>query len=1109
MADNATDGPANDAEPPNRPPSPATRKQDSRRTPPSPPTRVQPQAATPPSPPTRVQPQAATPPSPPTRKQTPDPTPDAAPPSPPSPPTRVQRQNSVSQGDPVPLPRQDSPPASPPTRAQRPGAKKAAAAGPPPSPPTRHQDAQAPTPSGGSRHSDPPTRRESGNRARAEFPQGLLDRYEPYNIAGAGSEGTVWHVRRLADGSNAAVKIAHPGQSMDMDTLEHLATPEFSRHTPRIHEFGDVAVGPSVCGWVAMEYLPETFEDLLSRRLRDGKPRQDRKQTERTVRELADLLDFWQTRIDRNPLDLKPANILVRRSAGPHEFVVADFGGIARFTVSQSYRDFQITALYMAPEQIVHQNLKATPWWTLGLILYQVFTGRPLYVLGDDALITDEAWTRGLILNNEVDLSAVTDVRQNLLLQGLLTKDPDDRWTAPEVRRWLKGEDPPVVRPPGPVDQPSAAARHAHRPISFRGVAHHEAENLAAEMARHSQEAADWLQGDGGPRLAAWLRDDLQDTSYDDSQLLALRSGRDRPVRAALAALSFVAVFAPTATPQYRGRRVDAEGIARIAQGQGSVAFVDELLGANVPAVASRFRCYHSGCDEGACAVLLALAAELADTVEAVRGRARSLRRRGSADGELDQRETDATYGVAAALIVHPEQRRQVLLPLTGLPGLPASLVAKAPAAVVVLLALLRALLHQAGAVLGRRSPDAAFLRRWAALHRGAAHGDVRTVRGRAALVAAAVLLPRALRADAIGQDHEITLGERWSASWRPLVRRLAAGAVLFAAFWLLIWSGALVRAVLDTGGGWALLSPGEGNVVPLARAADAAARAQADLCAVALAGAVAFAAAPARASARMFVAAAALVAWVGYARPDLPPLTPLHAPDWVVERLRDLLGGWQSWNGLAAFALVVPAGLLLALAARQLQTARVAETEQAGLRRERAEQRRARMGLPRRPYQNPERWRTGRPGLLDRLLFAVAALLALVTLLWAVVEIRVAHTGEHPTLASWGTGQQGAAYQSQYILACAAVCVVAALFSPQGARRMLRSTAVVVMVLGFWPPPVQPARSVSFPVTPELFAEFAATWGHGAFWAALLLALPLSLYAGGFAAHRSRRAAR
>ncbi|CAO0827146.1 hypothetical protein SMICM17S_10701 [Streptomyces microflavus] len=216
-----------------------------------------------------------------------------------------------------------------------------------------------------------------------------------------------------------------------------------------------------------------------------------------------------------------------------------------------------------------------------------------------------------------------------------------------------------------------------------------------------------------------------------------------------------------------------------------------------------------------------------------------------------------------------------------------------------------------------------------------------------------------------------------------------------------------------------------------------------------------------------------------------------------MVERLRDLLGGWQSWNGLAAFALVVPASLL-ALAARQLQTARVAETEQAGLRRERAEQRRARMGLPRRPYQNPERWRTGRPGLLDRLLFAVAALLALVTLLWAVVEIRVAHTGEHPTLGLVGR-QARAPRTSRSTSSPARPSAWSPRSSPpQGARRMLRSTAVVVMVLGFWPPPVQPARSVSLPVTPQLFAEFAATWGHGAFWAALLLALPLSLYAGG-----------
>ncbi len=1065
MAENPTEEPEGPSSPPRKPPSPPTRKQSPKATPPSPQTRVQRKDPAPQSPPTRVQ-------------QTPNPPPQASQ----SPPTRMQRPNPAPQ--------------SPPERT---------------SPDARTRPAP-------SRPAEPPTRRDTANTARAEFPQALRDRYEPHGIVGAGSEGTVWHVRRLADGTDAAVKIAHPGQAMDLDTLDHLATPDFRRHVPDIHEFGDIAVGGTVCGWVAMEYLPTTFEDHLTRRLRDGKPREERARTERTVRELADLLDFWQTRIDRNPLDLKPANILVRQSHGgtrssnngQFQLVVADFGGVAKFTVSQSYRDFQITALYMAPEQIVNQNLKATPWWTLGLVLYQVFTGRPLYVLGDDARITDEAWTRALIVNHEVDLSAVTDPRQNLLLQGLLTKDPDDRWTAAEVRRWLKGETPEVVRPAAP-DAAPAAARHANSPITFRGTAHHEAESLAAAMAQHSQEAADWLAAEGGQRLATWLRTELKDTSYDSGQLLELKRGQDRPVRAAVAALAFVAVFAPTATPQYRGRRVDADGIARIAQGQGAVAFIDELLKANVPMVAAGFRCGHAECAGGRCEVLLALADELPRTIEDIRARARSLgRRSGGSGGSLDQRETNAAYGLAAALIVHPGQRGQALLPLAGLPGLLATFLAKAPVGVLAVLAQLGALRYRLGALVRGRAADAGFLRRWAELHGRAARGDVRTVPGRAALVAAAVLLPRALRADAIGQDHAVTLTEWWATAWRPLARRLAAGAALFTVFWLLIWSGAMLRSVNDSGLGPDSLDPADRLVAPLARAADLASATQAGLCAVALAGAVAFVVAPARISGWLLFAGAALAAYLGYARPDLPPLDPMHAPGWLTERLRSFLGGWKSWNGVTALVFVPLVCLLLTgLARRLLGQARTAEEEQARLRRERAEQRRARAGLPRRPYENPTRWRTGPLGTRDRALFAGAALLTLLALLWAAVETRVALDGDHPTLVSWGTGQQGAAYQSQYLLVCAAVCALAALGSPATARRVLKWAAVAVIVLGLWPPPVEPAQALSVPVVPDLFTGFAETWGHAAFWAALLLALPLSLYAAGFAVRRTRRAAR
>ncbi|MGW6391433.1 protein kinase domain-containing protein [Streptomyces sp. NPDC055103] len=1072
--------------------------------------------ATPPSPPTRVQrTEDATPPSPPTRVQR---TEDA---TPPSPPTRVQRT-------------EDATPASPPTRVQQTGEKpadetpegaKSAGRQPvdraapdrpadkvPPSPPTRHQsgatvgpdpvhDSEVPTsaPSRGT----PRTRRARGSTPNAEFPEALRRRgYHPIGIAGAGSEGTVWHVR-LDEGRELALKIAHPGQSMDLDTLRHLAAPEFQRHVPEIVEFDEVAVGAARCGWVAMEYLPETLDDHLAGRQRTGARRGERIQAEGTVQELAELLDFWQTRIDRNPLDLKPANILVRsRGRGGHEFVVADFGGIARFTASQSYREFQVTPLYTAPEQIVHQNLKATPWWTLGLVLYQVFVGRPLYVLDDDARITDTAWTRGMIMNGEVDLTAVADPRQNLLLQGLLTKDPDDRWTAAEVRRWLKGESPEVVRPEIPEARPTA--RHANRPITFRGEAHHEAENLAAAMARNSQEAADWLAADGGRRLAAWLRDELHDTSFDIGQLQGLDRGPARPVRAAVAALAFVAVFAPTATPQYRGRRVDAEGIARIAQSGDAVTFIDELIGASVPTVAAGFRCGHDGCVDR-CRLLLALADELPLTIEGVRAEARTLGHRDGRNDDLTPYERNIAYGLSAALIVRPADRKRALLPLAGLPGALAPLAVRAPLVLLVLLAHLNAVRHRVTAAVRQRGGEAPFLRRWAGLHRRAAAGSPAAVSGRTALVAAVALLPRLLRADALGQDHEVTLAEWWSVTWPPLGRRVWAATVLFTVVWVLTWCGAMARTVVDSGIGWAALKPEEALVAPLTRAADAASVTIGGLCAVALAAALAFVLPRTPVSGRVLVLGAALAVFVGYRRPDLPPLEVLHAPAWLVERARWLLGGWRSWNGVVALAALVLCFFLLSYAARHLARARAAEQQQAGLRRARAERRRTQAGLPGRPYQNPAAWRTGSGGMRDRGLFALAGVVTLVVVLGAAVEFRLALTGDHATLVSWGTGQQGAAYQSHYLAACAALCALAAVCAPRTARRILGGGLLAVAVLGAWPPPVEPAQAVSVPVWEAFFAETAATWGPAAFWAALLLALPLAGATGAFALRRTR----
>ncbi|MEU9397662.1 hypothetical protein AB0D86_47805 [Streptomyces sp. NPDC048324] len=785
-------------------------------------------------------------------------------------------------------------------------------------------------------------RRRTRRPASGEFPEELRDRYTPLGLAGSGSEGTVWHVRRIADSGDAAVKIAHPTHAMDMSALEHLSSPEFQRHVPVIYEFGEIEVGASICGWVAMEYLPTTLDEHLARELPGEKRYTGR--TVHTIRELTDLLDFWQTRVERNPLDLTPTNILVRPDPGGQpEFVVADFGAIAKFTTDQSYREFQLSVLYMAPEQMVNQNLRATPWWTLGLMLYQVFTGRPLNIVDGNDRINDESWVRSLILYNEVDLSAVTDARWRLLLQGLLTKDPDDRWTGVEVRSWLNGGSPQVVRPFAPA--PPAVTHHANRPIVFRGVTYHEAEHLAAAMARHSEAAAEWLAGNGGPRLAAWLRDDLGDTSYDSSQLLTLARGANRAVRAAVAALEFVATYAPTASPQYRGRRVDAEGIARIARGSGAVPFIDELLGASVPAIAARFTCHHGQCTGGRCKILLTLADELPRTIEAVRAEARALGHRGQrgTGGGLSPYETERAYALTATSIVHPRNRRDALFWLTGLPTVLAPGATSLPLALLVGLVHLAALRDRAVAVLHRRREDGGFLHRWADLHRRAAD-SAGAERERTALVAAVTLVPRTLRTNAIRLDYEVTFAELWSTGMRSLWCRLRAAAVLFTVFWLLIWSGAMLRVVHDVGLGWRVLKPADALAVPLTRAADTASAAQSYLCAVALAGAVAFAVAPVRMRGGLLLAGPALAAYAGYTRPNLPPLDKFPPPDRLVEALHRLLGGWHSWNGVIALVFLPLVCLILVRVARRLlYQARAAEQQQAAKLRRRAKWRRER----------------------------------------------------------------------------------------------------------------------------------------------------------------------
>ncbi|MEV6975913.1 hypothetical protein [Kitasatospora sp. NPDC093806] len=990
-----------------------------------------------------------------------------------SPPTRLQN------------PRGPATPARPDprTRLQRPG---------PATPPTARVNAATPTPAPA-----------PGSGLPATFPTALTARFQPLGEAGSGSEGTVWHVRRI-DGAgavgDAAVKVGNPGVEADTELLAHLGSdPAFRRHVPEILGHGRVEHAGVLRDWMAMEYLPVTLADHVASLRHRG--RLDRPgEIERIIRELVALLDFWQNTVHRNPVDFKPANILVRtRGSAKPQFVVADFGGVAKLTASRSFMDLQVTAAFMAPEQLIGRNHQAGPWWSLGTILYEVFTGQTRYRRADGDLVNDEALHERLLIDDEVDLAAVTDPRQRLLLQGLFTKDPADRWTAPQVREWLNGGSPDVVR--NRVAQPSAPepppAAPAHRPIAFRGEDFHDPAALAEALLARSADAAAWLvggaAGGGARRLRDWLRDEVKDTVFDLHYLKDVERGTpaERSAAASRAVLALGAAFTPAAVPHVRDRRVDAAGLAQQAEEPDALTFVEELVAAGLPALAARFHCGHEGCPEQACARLLALT-QLPAVLTVVEREARTLGARGGGggDGRLSAAERRTARRWALLLTVQPDgQRRAVVRRLAALPGPLRALPGPAQKAAAVVA-------DGVGTVTARVRGGGReqFRRNWSDLRRRALTAAPDTVEGRGLLASAAVLQVRSVRAGGAQRGRNRgawRAGARawWGGAQSALPRRAMAAALILIALSITLWAGAVWRIAIDSGTGAEVL-PGGAFDGPLRTAGEVAARGTAGQLGAALAAAVAVAAFPARVGRRMLFLAVAASFTIGYLHLG-PPMTVLKPPQAVVDRVVMFEGGLASWAGAGSVAAVVLALMLNSRTVRWLLTPADEAAQRARADRLRlATRRRARTG------GEANRWREGRDGYRDRLLFWLGGTAVLTLLLWAAVEVRVAVvTRDHPGPAVWGTGQAGAAYQADFLLLLAFLALLSATALPQAARRLLAGSALGAVALGAWPPPLGPFEALRIPVLGAWFRPLGELWGHASFWAAVLVVLPLACY--------------
>lgn len=216
--------------------------------------------------------------------------------------------------------------------------------------------------------------------------------------------------------------------------------------------------------------------------------------------------------------DLKPANIFIR-TLEPTDLILADFGISSLSDLSLHLSNTNRTASYAAPEAMTGVIAKASDWWSIGVILIEILTGKHPFDGLDERTINFALVSRGISIPTGIDSEWL------MLLKGLLTRDHGKRWGADEVGRWLGGDrNIPVHYIDGVAGGPGGGAA----PYKFAGKEFHELHSLALAMAEHWDDAAkrvsrgslqEWVTvylGDAD--LANQLQDVAEDPQLDEDQ---------------------------------------------------------------------------------------------------------------------------------------------------------------------------------------------------------------------------------------------------------------------------------------------------------------------------------------------------------------------------------------------------------------------------------------------------------------------------------------------------------------------------------------------------------------------------------------------------------------
>lgn len=389
-----------------------------------------------------------------------------------------------------------------------------------------------------------------------QLPSALAAKFRIAEVLPAG--GAEAEIMILAGNANPDVKVIaklyRPGIAPKSAVLERVGKAGFG-HVVRLLSHGE----SDGVHYEVMEYCPE---GSLRRLMEAGSLRRD--QLRLIVEEIAEALAALHG-IDVIHRDLKPENILIRRRE-PLDLVLTDFGIASVVDTTQHFTGIARTVKYGAPETLSGVLDRAADWWSLGIILVELLTGRHPFDGLSDAVITHR------LVTASVDLAGVSDPDWRKLCRGLLLRDPHKRWGAAEVRRWLDG-DANLLMPQDNIAMPGAAAGLPYR---LGAALCHTPEELAAALATHWDAGRkDLMRGE----ITAWAREELKDQNLVRflQDLLELRD-----IKEDLRLLRLITFLAPALPPVWRGDSLALPGLlAQAAKAvQGDLPAADWIVSA-------------------------------------------------------------------------------------------------------------------------------------------------------------------------------------------------------------------------------------------------------------------------------------------------------------------------------------------------------------------------------------------------------------------------------------------------------------------------------------------------------------------------------------------------